>query len=92
MPDDILTPPAPARETESRPRRIVCEFCESELGPSGEYKHLSDRAKKLRKAEERIDELQAEIVRLNAEISSLNTARVNEIPAPVILTRGGIAI
>lgn len=64
----------------SNRKKITCEFCESELGPSGEYKKLSDKAKKMRDAEETIDanekligELRAENADLKAKLAAQNS-------------------
>jgi DNA repair exonuclease SbcCD ATPase subunit len=72
------TPPPPPDP--GRPRKITCEFCECDLGNSGEYKKLSDKAKGFREAEETIEKLNATISELRAEITALKA----QIPAPVV--------
>jgi hypothetical protein len=62
-----------------RPKKITCEFCECELGASGEYKKLSDKAKLYRDAEETIERLQSELVSLRADLTAARQAT----PAPV---------
>jgi hypothetical protein len=55
----------------TRTRKIKCEFCECELGASGEYMRLSEKAKGLRKAEETIEELNKELGRTRTELEEL---------------------
>lgn len=98
MPDDIIesnVPPPPMRiENEPvRSRKIVCEFCESELGPSGEYKRLSDKAKKFRDLEEKNDQLEMELTSARREITDLKTRlTASNPPANSQARRGGILV
>jgi hypothetical protein len=78
---DVLdgTPPVVTAPTEPGRRKIVCEFCDCELGADGSYKKMSDKAKKLRDAEETIESLEATISELRSEVTTLKA----QIPAPV---------
>lgn len=84
----------PAPTPEPVRRKIVCEFCECEVGADGSYKKLSDKAKSFRDAEETIETLQATVSTLQEEIRTLKA----QIPAPVVNgpqpegTRRGIAL
>lgn len=72
----------------NRPRKITCEFCECELGSSGEYKKLSDKAKGFRKAEETIADLEGTISTLRQEIEDLKAKGGGSAPR----VRSGIAL
>jgi hypothetical protein len=62
-------PPAdPPRPTPPPAKKIVCEFCECVLAPSGDYVSLSAKAKALRAQEETI-------AALNDQIGELTDAR-----------------
>jgi hypothetical protein len=79
------------RSEPGRPRKITCEFCECELGNSGEYKRLSEKAKGYRDSDEKIERLQAELMSVRADLATARQA----VPAPVTQrdTRpGGIAL
>jgi len=58
MPEELI--PAGTIEAE-RPKKITCEFCECELGRSGEYKQLSETAKKYRKLKDENEKLEGEL-------------------------------
>jgi predicted nucleic acid-binding Zn-ribbon protein len=62
----------------SEHRKIICEFCECRLAPSGEVLQLGEKAKKFRdhsdemeKANRRIRELEGTIQMLNQKITEL---------------------
>lgn len=85
MPDDILDPvpnPSPVPLVSRGPRKIVCQFCECELAVDGMVLKGSDKAKKLRKSEEEIEERERTIAILRQEITTLKAAREPGI-APV---------
>lgn len=70
MPEPLIPPDDPApepRPTGAPARKIVCEFCECVLAPSGDYVSLSARAKNLRKQEEAISALNDQIGELTDE-------------------------
>lgn len=67
-----IAPPEPGR------RRIVCEFCDCEVGADGSYKKLSDKAKSFRDQEERIEALNKTLSEKDREIVTLKA----QIPAP----------
>lgn len=79
MPDDILndTPPA-VLPTVGGHKKVTCEFCECELGQSGEYKKLSEKARKFRKLEEENEKLDGTIATLRTEKEHLE-ARLREM-------------
>jgi hypothetical protein len=89
MPDDILEPPVsrsdPPARTPGLPRKVICQFCECELAIDGMVLKGSDKAKKLRKAEEEIEERERLIATLRSEITDLK-ARV--APANADSARG----
>lgn len=78
----------PPTVPEPRPRKITCEFCECELGSSGEYKKLSDKAKKFRESEEIIEDLEGTIATLRGEIEDLKNAAREHSPATVRTSSG----
>ena len=89
--EDILDPQAPPvpRNVElQRPRKITCEFCECELGSSGEYKKLSDKAKKYRDAEETIERMEAELATLRADLATARQSVSVAVVEPARLTPG----
>jgi hypothetical protein len=63
---DPAPPPAPALERDTR-GKVTCEFCECELGRSGEYKSLSEKAKKLRKLADDNEKLEGELATARTE-------------------------
>jgi septal ring factor EnvC (AmiA/AmiB activator) len=83
QPTAVAAAVVPATEP-ARGRNVVCEFCESTLAPDGSYLKMGERAKELRKADEKMANLRAEIARLESEVSRLTgelaaaTAVVNE--------------
>jgi ribosomal protein L29 len=90
---DILPPATPAAlPTVDRPTpprsgerdRLVCEFCECQLTPSGEIIRYSERGKKFRdltftvaERDRKLGELEGELTRLRAENAAL-LAEVNQ--------------
>lgn len=76
MPDDPLdtnVPPLPPPA--STRQKIICEFCDCQVTPRGEVIVIGEKAKKFRKHEEIVEGKDAEIARLNAEISALKQER-----------------
>jgi hypothetical protein len=73
MSDVLDTPGGPVHsEPPPNPRRkITCEFCECELGQSGEYKSLSDTAKKYRALKDTNEKLEAELTKVRQDCESL---------------------
>ena len=64
-PANVPDPPAPSR------RKITCEFCECELGQSGEYKHLSETAKTYRKLKDENEKLEGALATARQENEDL---------------------
>jgi hypothetical protein len=82
-----VVPPEPGR------RKIVCEFCECELGADGSYKKLSDKARGFREHDEALAGLQKTIGEKDREIAALKA----QIPAPTVGpraegSRGGVTL
>lgn len=67
MPEDILNPEGGNTPPPNLRRKITCEFCECELGTSGEYKSLSETAKKYRGLKEANEKLQGELAKVREE-------------------------
>ncbi len=68
--DPLLPPDDPTPDPRPSPapsKKIVCEFCECVLAPSGDYVSLSARAKGLRAQEEVITALNDQISDITAE-------------------------
>ena len=80
MPEDILNPPAVVDI--ERPKKITCEFCECELGKSGEYKQLSDTAKKYRKMKDDNEKLEGSLATARQEIEDLKRKIEETAPKP----------
>jgi hypothetical protein len=76
--------PRPTPEPPGR-RKIVCEFCDCEVGVDGSYKKLSDKAKSFRDQEERIEALNKTLGEKDREIAALKA----QIPAPPANPRAG---
>ena len=76
-PPDDPPAPAPVRRTQ-----LTCEFCECPLAPSGEYVRLSARAKELRKLEETLDALRAELETAQTATATVTRER-DELAAKV---------
>lgn len=57
---------------------IQCEFCECTLTKGGEYLNLSDKAKKMRKSNETIENLEGQLATLRTEKEDLQ-ARLNAL-------------
>lgn len=68
----VVVPPAAPRSQ----RNITCEFCECVLAPSGDYIRLSEKAKELRKLEEKIEDLKSQLEKKDREIAELKAAAV----------------
>lgn len=73
-----------------RPKLITCEFCECKLFSGGDVKEFSVKAKKLRDADEEIDQLnsqlatsKSEVSRLTAELEAANKKIAENEPVPV---------
>lgn len=64
-------PPAPSGGGERFPNKVTCEFCECELGRSGEYKQLSDTAKRYRKLKDENEKLEGELTKTRQEVEEL---------------------
>lgn len=83
QPTAVAAAVVPAASEPARGRNVVCEFCESTLAPDGSYLKMGERAKELRKADEKMANLRAEIARLEGEVARLTgelaaaTAAVN---------------
>lgn len=75
MPDDPLDTNLPANRPDPNPpisrRGCTCEFCDCQLAPSGEVLRMGDKAKNFRRHEEVVEKKDAEISRLQAEITDL---------------------
>ena len=69
MPEEII--PAPATVDLDRPKKITCEFCECELGKSGEYKQLSETAKRYRKLKDDNEKLEGTLATVRQEVEDL---------------------
>lgn len=67
-PDELI--PVGTVEIE-RPKKITCEFCECELGRSGEYKQLSDTAKRYRKLKDENEKLEGTLATVRQECEDL---------------------
>ena len=70
---DPLLPPDPPEPVDPplvRPKRLVCEFCDCALAPSGEFVRLSDKAKTFRTQDDRIDTLNAELASARDDIAT----------------------
>lgn len=68
-PEEII--PAPAIVDVDRPKKITCEFCECELGKSGEYKQLSETAKRYRKLKDENEKLEGELTKSRQDVATL---------------------
>jgi hypothetical protein len=63
----VLEEPTPAPAPAST--KVTCEFCGCQLGPSGEYMQLSERAKGLRQLEDSLSTSQAETAAARANLA-----------------------
>ncbi len=79
MPADPLETPVVAPEPRAS-RKLKCEFCECVLAVNGDVLQVSDRARRLRKADEEIESLEGTIAELRHQIET-NSA---ESPVPSI--------
>lgn len=86
--DPLVVPVVPTPEPAPGRRKIRCEFCETELGSSGEFVRLSDRAKKLRSLEESNEALEKVVADVRKENEELKTKIRESAPAPVASSRG----
>jgi hypothetical protein len=75
MANELLPPEPPEPPPSSRRSAIVCEFCECKLTASGDILKMSDRAKALRKQEDTIDGLTADVQRLTSELAAVTRER-----------------
>lgn len=81
-------PPEPAPSPAPRPKQIVCEYCQCQLTPSGEYITLSERAKGLRDQGERIDQLKGDLAAVQADLAEASrlldeaNAKIRTLEAP----------
>ena len=62
----------------SEHRKIVCEFCECRLAPSGEVLQLGEKAKRYRDHSDEMEKANKHVRELESQIQSLN-ARVTEL-------------
>jgi len=67
LPPDPPEPPEPPAPTR---RKLVCEFCECPLAPSGEFLKLSEKAKAFRHQDDRIDQLHADLVSVREDVTA----------------------
>ena len=68
MPEELIPP---ATVDLDRPKKITCEFCECELGRSGEYKQLSETAKRYRKLKDDNEKLEGTLATVRQEVEDL---------------------
>ncbi len=71
MPESDILNPAPATVEIDRPKKITCEFCECELGRSGEYKQLSATAKRYRGLKDENEKLENELTAARQQVEEL---------------------
>lgn len=67
-------------------RKVVCEFCGCQVSGRGEVLSMSERAKELRKAEDRADRLQATVTERDGEITTLQ-AEIADVRAQLEAAR-----
>lgn len=67
----IIDPPANDPPRPDSRRKITCEFCECELGMSGEYKQLSETAKRYRKLKDDNEKLEGTLATVRQEKEDL---------------------
>jgi predicted RNase H-like nuclease (RuvC/YqgF family) len=92
---DVLDTPGGPVHSEPPPnprRKITCEFCECELGQSGEYKSLSDTAKKYRALKDTNEKLEAELTKVRQDCESLRHEIEALKPKVKERTQGGLAL
>lgn len=80
MPEELI--PAPAIVDVDRPKKITCEFCECELGRSGEYKQLSETAKRYRKLKDENEKLEGTLTTVRQEVEDLKRKLEESAPKP----------
>jgi hypothetical protein len=73
--------PLPSDATPRRAKPVVCEFCECRLTANGEVLSMSDRAKKLRDAEDDLRSVSEEAATLGARVKELE-AKIAAAAAP----------
>jgi hypothetical protein len=88
---DPLAGAAPPSAEPGLRAKTKCEFCECELGKSGEYMRLSDKARKLRKLEEENTALEGTIATLRHENEELKAEKAARTP-PATTTRSGLKL
>ncbi len=71
LPREHDTPPTPAPEPTpaAASGKLECEFCKCQLGPSGEYLKLSDRAKELRALEDTLGQTNEKLAASQADLA-----------------------
>jgi len=69
MPDDPI--PSDSGAGSERKKPVVCEFCGCRLTATGEVLGMSAAARKMRDAEDRLEDAVADVTRLVAEVSDL---------------------
>lgn len=77
LPNPLASPPVePHAGTEHR--KIICEFCQCRLAPSGEVLELGEKARRFRDHSDETEKLQKQIRELEGRVQSLN-AKVAEL-------------
>lgn len=71
----VELPPAPVappvrNDEDKRPKSVICDFCGCRLARDGGVLETGDKAKEYRRAEDRIDALQADVARLEGELAT----------------------
>ena len=77
VPNPLANPPTEIHAGAEH-RKIICEFCQCRLAPSGEVLELGEKAKKFRDHSDEMEKLQKQIREQEGKIQSLN-ARVSEL-------------
>jgi hypothetical protein len=68
----------------SKKKKIICEFCESELAISGDVLKLSETAKKMRDDHDEVVALTEEVTRLNTKIAAFETSPSSSAAQPTV--------
>lgn len=87
MPENDILNPVPTPAPDPR-KKITCEFCECELGMSGEYKQLSDTAKRYRKLKDENEKLEGTLATVRTEVEDLKRKLEEARPKPRTEGRG----
>lgn len=61
--------PNPTPESAPPSGKVICEFCECVLGPSGEYMQLSPRAKELRALDDTLSTVRDELAAARSDLA-----------------------